>query len=162
SGVALPVGQLEVRRHCGLAGESTTLASLKGGVPLLTRVSTTRGGVYFCATTPEPGDSSLATGGVVLYVVVQRAMAAGASALGNSRQLVAGPVAPGEDPSRWRPLAAAVEAVSTDYPLHEGVYQSGERTLAVNRDAAEDAAAVLDGPRVARLFRGLDFDRVDD
>jgi hypothetical protein len=89
-------------------------------------------------------------------------MAAGAAVLGNTRQLVAGPAPPGEDPTRWKRLAGADEAVSTDYPLHRGVYQEGGRTLAVNRPGAEDSAAVLSGPRVARLFRGLDFDRVDD
>ncbi len=54
SGAPLPVGQLQVRRYCGLAGELTPLASLSGGVPLLGRVATDRGAVYFCATTPAP------------------------------------------------------------------------------------------------------------
>ena len=39
SGAALPVGQLQVRRYCGLAGEFTPLATLKGGAPLLARVA---------------------------------------------------------------------------------------------------------------------------
>src|SRR5262249_26829323 len=72
-GAALPVGQLQVRRACGLSGgELTALATLKGGAPLLARVETD-GGAYFCGTTAASGDSSLATGGVVLYVMVQRA-----------------------------------------------------------------------------------------
>lgn len=163
SGAALPVGRLEVRRYCGVTGEFTTLASLKGGIPLLVRVPTSRGGVYFCATTAVPGDSSLATEGVVLYALVQRGMAAGAAVLGNTRQLVAGAAPPpGEDPTRWTRLAAADEAVSTDYPLHRGVYRSGERLLSVNRAASEDGAPVLTEGQVARLFRGLDFARVDD
>ena len=37
---------------------------------LLARVMTNRGDVYFCATGPSDGDSSLATSGVVLYVLV--------------------------------------------------------------------------------------------
>jgi hypothetical protein len=162
SGSALPVGQLEVRRSCGLSGEFTPLATLKGGRPLLARVPTTAGGVYFCATTPSPRDSSLAARGIVLYVLVQRAMGAGAEALGRTRQLVAGALPPGEDPALWQRLGGTGEAVSTEYALHRGVYESGERRLAVNRAPAEDAAAVLEAPRVARLFRGLDFVRVDD
>ena len=39
---------------------------------------------------------------------------------------------------------------------------SGDRLLAVNRSVAEDAAPVLTDPKVAGLFRGLDFARVDD
>jgi hypothetical protein len=161
SGAPLPVGQLQVRKYCGLAGEITPLATLKGGAPLLARVATNRGGAYFCATTPAVGDSSLATNGVVLYVLVQRALAGGAAALGSTRQLVAGE-APPDDPAGWSRVAGAAEAISTDYPFHRGVYASGDRLLAVNRPAAEDAARPLADRRVAELFRGLDFDRVDD
>ncbi len=77
SGGPLPVGQLHVRKYCGLTGELTALATLRGGAPLLGRLSTNAGGVYFCTTTPGVGDSSLATNGVVLYVLVQRNGAGG-------------------------------------------------------------------------------------
>ena len=43
-----------------------------------------------------------------------------------------------------------------------GVYQDGERLLAVNRAAGEASAPVLADRRVAELFQGLDFARVDD
>ena len=76
SGQPLPVGQLQIRKYCGLSGEVTPLATLRGGAPLLARVTTSRGAAYFCATTPAPADSSLATSGVVFYVLVQRALAA--------------------------------------------------------------------------------------
>ena len=139
----------------------TTLASLKGGAPLLSRVSTALGGAYFWGTTPAGGDSSLATNGVVLYVAIQRALAGGAAVLGNTRQLVAGDPA-GEDPTKWKKVASSADAISLDYPLHAGVYASGERLLAVNRAAAEDSAPVLSDGRVAELFNRLDFSRVDD
>ncbi len=42
------------------------------------------------------------------------------------------------------------------------MYQEGERLLAVNRAAAEAQTPVLGDAQVAGLFRGLDFDRVDD
>ncbi|MCA1684405.1 MAG: hypothetical protein LC745_00160, partial [Planctomycetia bacterium] len=162
SGAALPVGQLGVRKYRGLTGESTPLAGLRGGSPLLARVSTGAGGVYFCATTPAAGDSSLATGGVVLYALVQRAMAAGAESLEGTRQLLAGEPTGPDDPARWRRLAGVDEAISTDFPSHQGVYSAGDRLLAVNRPPAEDSAPVLADDRVAGLFRGLDFARVDD
>ncbi|MFO0889961.1 MAG: hypothetical protein U0790_12580 [Isosphaeraceae bacterium] len=161
NGSPLPAGQIQVRKHCGLSGEFTTLASLRGGAPLLARVPTDAGGVYFWATTPAPGDSSLATNGVVLYVLVQRALAQGAKGLGNTRELEAGEPA-GEDPSTWRAVAGVGEAVSSEYPLHRGIYRAGDRLLAVTRSAAEDLAPVLADDRVAGLFRGLDFARVDD
>ncbi len=161
SGAALPVGQLQIRKYCGLAGEFTRLATLSGGDPLLALVPASTGAAYFCATTPAAADSSLATGGVVLYVLVQRAMAAGASVLGNTRRLTAGDPA-GEDPGQWKRVAGADLGLSTDYPIHRGIYRAGDRLLAVSRAPAEDLAPVLEGGRVAGLFRGLDFARVDD
>jgi hypothetical protein len=161
SGAALPVGQLQVRRCCGLAGELTPLASLRGGRPLFARLPTNRGSVYFCATTPDAGDSSLAANGVVLYVFVQRILAAGAAALGQTRQLIAGNAA-AEQPLTWRQVAGSPNAISTDYAHYAGVYAAGERLLAVNRAPAEDQAPILGDDRVAGLFKGLDFTRVDD
>jgi hypothetical protein len=161
SGLALPVGEIDVRRSCGLAGELTPLATLHGGAPLLSRVATTSGGVYFCATTAATGDSSLASNGVVLYVMLQRAQAAGSMALETTRSLTAGEL-PGESPHDWKRLAGDDDVLSTDYALHRGVYAAGERLLAVNRPAAEDAAPVVPDDVVAGLFRGLDFTRVDD
>jgi hypothetical protein len=161
SGAALPVGQLQIRRHCGLAGEFTPLATLRGGAPLVARATTTRGGAYFCATTAAPGDSTLATGGVVLYVLVQRALAGGAAVLGSTRQLTAGESSV-DGPATWQRLAGADEAISTEYPFQRGVYAAGERLLAVNRGAPEDQAPIVADARVAGLFEGLDFARVDD
>lgn len=161
SGRSLPVGELKIRRHCQLSGEFTALAALRGGAPLLARVTTDRGGVYFCASTPAPADSSLAADAVVLYVAVQRAMASGAAVLGNTRSLVAGRPAAGLAPS-WQRLAGDEGALSTEYPFQPGAYQANERLLAVNRALAEDHAPVLADLRVAELFQGLDFARVDD
>ena len=161
SGGPLPVGQLQVRKYCGLSGELTALATLRGGATLLGRITTSAGGAYFCATTTAVGDSSLATNGVVLYVLVQRALAQGAKVLGNTRELTAGDPA-GENPAGWKRLTGAEEALSTDYALHRGIYRSGDRLLAVSRAPAEDLAPVLADDRVAGLFRGLDFTRIDD
>lgn len=160
SGASLPVGKLKIRRHCELSGAATVLATLSGGDPLLARVTTDRGGVYFCTTTPATSDSSLARDGVVLYVAVQRALAMGVETLGETQQLVAGDVPQQADP--WERLAGAEEALSTDYPYHGGVYSSANRLLAVNRPAAEDQAKPLDEASVSQLFQGLDFVRVDD
>jgi len=161
SGQALPVGDLQIRRYCQLSGEFTPLATLQDGAPLVARVATERGGVYFWTTTTAPADSSLATNGVVLYVGIQRALASGAAVLGNTRNLLAGRP-PADIPTPWDALAGADQAVSTDYAYHQGVYAAGERLLAVNRESVEDRAPVLADSRVAGLFQGLEFARVDD
>jgi hypothetical protein len=161
SGAALPVGQLEIHRFCELRGELTSLATLRGGMPLLGRVPTDRGGVYFCTTTPAARDSTLATNGIVIYAAIQRALAAGSAALGSTRTLDAAPPR-NEDPSTWQRLIGGAEGLSNEASCHAGVYATGERMLAVNRPPAEDAARVLPDATVAELFRGLDFTRVDD
>jgi hypothetical protein len=161
SGAALPVGQLEIAQYCGLAGEFTPLAMLRGGAPLVARVPTKRGGVYFWATTPSPRDSSLATSGVVMYAFVQRALAAGAAVLSKARQLDASDGS-AESPSTWTRIASNDEGLSTEAPFHRGVYGAADRLLAVNRPASEDGAEILGDARVAELFEGLNFDRVDD
>jgi len=161
SGQSLPVGDLKVRRHCKLSGEVTALAALRNGEPLLARAATERGGVYFLTTTPATPDSSLATDAIVLYAAVQRAMASGAMVLGNTRSLVAGRP-PTDIQQSWQRLSGAEGALSTEYPFCPGVYQAGERLLAVNRPVAEDHATVLEDERVAGLFHGLDFARVDE
>jgi len=161
SGASLPVGQLQVRKYCAIRGEGTWLASLRGNVPLLARATSNRGGAYFCATTTATSDSSLAADGVVLYVMIQRALASGASVLGNTRQLFAGEggSAAADD---WAQLAGSPDALSTEYPFQAGVYAAGEKLLAVNRPDAEDRPAALGDSRLDELFRGLDFVRVDD
>jgi hypothetical protein len=161
SGAALPIGELSVRQYCGLAGEGIPLASLYGGAPLIARVTTDRGGVYFFATTPEAADSTLGTNGVALYVAIQRALAAGADQLSKARQLAAGE-AFAKSATAVRKLAGALNLLSTEYPFHAGVYEADGGLLAVNRGQPEDRPAVLSDVRVAELFRGLDFDRVDD
>ena len=161
SGAALPVGELTVRRYCGLEGELTTLAKLYGGATLLGRVTTDRGGVYFCASTASPADTSLGTEGVSLYVAIQRALAAGAAELSKARQLAAGNSFP-HSVTSWQKLAGSDDTLSTEYPFHAGVYAADKQMLAVNRSAEEDRTTILSDTRVAELFRGLDFDLVND
>lgn len=161
SGAALPVGELEIHRHCELRGELTGLAMLRGGMPLLGRVPADRGGVYFWTTTPASRDSTLATNGVVLYAFVQRGLAAGSAALGSTRSLDAGNIG-SEDAIAWQRLLGGAEGLSTESSCHAGVYAAGERMLAVNRPQAEDDTRIVPNATVAELFRGLDFTRVDD
>lgn len=161
NGTALPVGKLEIHGYCGITGEYTALATLRGGAPLLARVPTKRGGIYFWTTTPSARDSSMAMEGVVLYAFVQRALSVGAAILSKARQIDAGQ-ADGETPATWTIIAEPDQGLSTELLYHRGVYSSNDRLLGVNRPLAEDEARVLGDARVAELFRRLDFIRVDD
>ena len=161
SGTALPVGELEIRRFCELAGNLTRLATLRGGFPLLARVPSEKGAVYFWTTTVSPADSSLGNNGIVLYAFIQRALAAGAKVLGKAKQLTAGDAA-GTNPAQWNLLARSDNSLSTEFAHQRGVYGMDDRLMAVNRSQAEDEGTTLTNDKIAGLFRGLDFSRIDD
>lgn len=172
SGASLPVGQLRISQYSSLEGELTPLATLENGAPLVARVPTPRGAVYFCSTTPYAEHSTLAGNGIVLYVMVQRAIAAGAASQAHVRQRIAGASAPagiaGEPANLeasvagWSQLAGAEEGLSTEYPFRAGIYAEDDRLWAINRAASEDGAAVLADEKLANLFGGLSLQRVDD
>lgn len=161
SGAALPVGELQIRRLCELSGEVTPLARLRNDQTLFAHLPTTKGGVYFCATTPDMQDSSLTTNGVVLYVFIQRAIEAGAAVLGQTRQFAAG-AADDEQPLNWKQIIGSENALSISYAHQGGIYSSDEKLFAVNRAVAEDQSRVLDDEKIEGLFNGLSFNRVDD
>lgn len=168
AGAALPVGELAVTRSCGLAGEIVPLASLAGGEPLVGRVPTQQGGIYFCATTPTLRDSSLASEGIVLYSLVQRAIDRGLESLSPARQLDAGAAAAdalaGTEPGAgadWTRIAGATAAPVDEIGVQPAVYARAGRLVAVNRPVAEDTARVLPADRVDGLFQGLAFSRQD-
>ncbi len=130
SGAALPVGQVQVRRHCGLSGETDAArdASAARSALWLASQHRTEGGASFVLTTPAPSDSSLASNGVVLYVLIRRALAAGSLGIlegrsgcrrrgGTGRLCVA----------RGSGFVGTSDAISIDYPIHRGVWSFGRK-----------------------------------
>ncbi len=160
SGTALPVGELKVHKTCEIIGETTPLATLSNGEVLLGRVPTARGGVYALATTTADSDSSLATDGVVLYVMVQRALSEGCERLGQVRQKVAGTIE--GDSSDWKRLTGAELALSNQYAYHSGVFSVDKKLIALNRTTAEDATRALSDEKISELFDGLDLVQIDN
>lgn len=162
SGVGLPVGQLELQGFATLKtnGELSKLATLTGGAPLLSRVPTDRGGVYFFSASADPKASTLAESGIVLFVAVQRAIERGQEALGNTTSRIASKTdMPTDD---WRQVLGDPEVLSTEFPVHSGVYKAGEQLFAVNRSPQEDQRDLVPDAQVESLFEGLQFSRVDD
>lgn len=162
SGAGLPLGQLELSGFARLESETplTKLATLTGGEPLLARVPTSQGGIYFWSTSADPQVSSLAESGIVLFVAIQRAIERGQVALGQTAERTAGEAA--EPTDTWRQIAGAESALSTEYGSQAGVYESDQRLFAINRSMAEDQRDALDNEQVDQLFAGLPFARVDE
>lgn len=162
SGDPLPLNELRIYRSCALECSGTTLARFEDQRPLLKRVPTDRGGVYFCTTLPTAEYSSLERDGVVFYALLQRALAEGTRALAAASQRDAGPEALA-DRSGWECVAPAEDAFAiAQRGLRAGVYREDGDWAAVNRRAAEDGFKVVHEATVDGLFEGLVYQRIDD
>lgn len=161
SGEALPVNELRTYRYRGLEGAGSPLARFQDDAPLLTRIATDRGAVYFCSTLPTAQFSSLERQGVVFYVLLQRALERGSRVLSVVSQRDAGPDAL-SDSEAWTLVASDGDApLLSERGLHAGVHRSGETWAAVNRSQAEDAAVAVPTETVDALFDGLSYRRID-
>ncbi len=139
------------------------MATLSGGKPLLARIPTNKGGIYFCTVSPTNDSSSLASNGIVLYAIVQRAIEQGMSALGNATQRVAGEI--DEPTEQWRTVASSSDKespLSNEVAWTAGVYEFDGRMFAINRSMSEDQRDLVEDKQLERMFAGLDFSRVDD
>jgi len=116
------------------------------------RAATDRGGVYFLATTPALRDSDLASNGVVLYAIVQRAIDDGLKSVGTAQQADAGNNALGGKPSgadrrRPQPVASpAPEQVASPAP---------EQVASPAPEPAQQAWRQIAGPPCASTETGF-------
>jgi hypothetical protein len=157
-GSALPVGTVEVLRHCGIAGDVIPLARVTGQAPLLMRSSSEhRGGAYFLGTLPGTAASSLTRDGVVMFATLHRALNEGAKTLGKAQQRVASATALVADPSQWKPVDQREATIVASLPLHAGIFKNGDRIVALNRPPGEDLPSALSTTALNELFAGLDF-----
>ncbi len=163
NGTALPVGELEVQRHCEILGEGSPLARLAGNVPLLVRANTSgEGSAWFLGTPTGPGFSSLARDGVVMFAMLHRALQEGARGLGKAQQREASATALGSgDAGVWK-RQGTLAVLSSEQPLRAGVVENGERIAALNRPLREDRPETLGKAVLDELFAGLDHHLIED
>lgn len=165
SGDALPLNELRTYRYRSFESPGTPLARYDDDAPLLTRVATDRGAVYFCSTLPTAQFSSLEREGVIFYVILQRALDQGCRALAVASQRDAGPNALA-DRNDWELVAPADNSdaplyLSSQRGLHAGVYREGAYWTAVNRSQIEDTATAVPVETVDALFDGMSYRRID-
>ena len=165
SGDALPLNELRTYRYRSFESPGTPLARLDDDAPLLTRVATDRGAVYFCSTLPTAQFSSLEREGVTFYVILQRALDQGCRALAVASQRDAGPDVLA-DRNAWELVAPVDNShaplhLSSQRGLHAGVYRDGAYWTAVNRSQIEDSATVVAIETVDALFDGMSYRRID-
>jgi hypothetical protein len=158
AGSPLPVNRLSISEYRKIQGDGQVLASLRGGSPLLSRVPTDAGGVYFSATLPQQPFSNLAREGIVFFVMVQRALEDGAARLLQTQLGIIGDRIFGLGEQAWQRVEGWPESnLSTQQKHVAGVYRVGDRLIARNRPKSEDVTAPLNSKEIDRLFTGLDY-----
>jgi hypothetical protein len=163
SGTPLPVGQVVAYRSCELVNENATvLAQFEKGPPLLVRSPTDQGAVWFCSTLPTTDHSSFVTNGITFYVMIQRAVARGAAALGEARQYDCGSLQAGIAES-WKPLDDdSGRILLSQRTINSGLYESEEAAFALNRPLEEDAVELVSDGTLEQVLNGLNYTRIDD
>lgn len=163
SGTPLPVGQIVTYRNCELFSENGTgLAKLKNGPPLLLRAPTDQGAVWFCSTLPTTEYSNFVSNGITFYVMIQRAIARGAAALGEARQYDCGTLN-ASVAEAWTPLDEASGSVLlSQRTINNGLYETPEAAFALNRPMSEDAVEVMNDGALEQVLNGLNYTRIDD
>jgi hypothetical protein len=162
NGAPLPLGQLGIRRLCKIDGTLEALASLPDGKPFLATVPVSAEDptpITLCATTPSDRDSTLGGDGVVLYVTIQRMLAAGAQRVGTTKNASAGTEHRSVDATS-KLLLGSPSAVSNEYPMHSGVYRNDESLVALHRDLEEDSTRVVDSNSLDRMFGDLPWAKI--
>jgi hypothetical protein len=187
NGAALPVGQIGILRICRLEGSGTPLATLQDNLPILLRMDfpptvsasvpvaesgtgTTyvsskatefsNSGIYACTTTPSTRDSTLAIDGIVMYVAIQRALAAGSERVGKTKMMTVGQ-------GKTEQFEQAVQqsgdqsTYSSFYLEQPGVYKTKSMLIAQNRSLEEDSPKIVQNASLVEMFGSLNWSRID-
>ncbi|MFN9721019.1 MAG: BatA domain-containing protein [Planctomycetota bacterium] len=163
SGTPLPVGQVVTYRSCEVLCETgTVLAQLEQGPPLLLRAATDQGAVWFCSTLPTTDHSNFVSNGITFYVMIQRAVARGAAALGAARQYECGTVRASMT-EQWSPLDdASRQVLLSQRSINAGLYETQDASIALNRPLSEDAVELVSPETLEQVMSGLNYTRIDD
>jgi hypothetical protein len=109
------------------------------------------------ATLPTDDYSNLVDEGISLYVLMQRALEASLSSIGNARHLIAGQDLP-NDLSTWTRLDESEQTIlDHQRALCSGVYQRDAKLIAINRPNTEDDPETINQETLRRLLSGVDF-----
>jgi hypothetical protein len=148
---SLPLAQTTFARRRVITGQKNALAAFDDGAAFLTRATVGRGTVYFCASLPDPGWSSLGDG-PVLVPMLQRMLMAGGQRLQQVTFVSCGELSAVDQARQWVPVDSTD---AKDVRTQAGVYRSGDRYLAVNRPASEDEPEIISSEQARKLFGDL-------
>ncbi len=173
SGSPLPVSELAFFRIRQFKADQQPLLRLENGSSVISRViadqalSETAGPVYVWSTLPRADHSSLATEGIVFFVMIHRALNEGIGSVARAQFTETSPSAVPSD-GNYEVLASAVEE---DGILEPGLMPTAMllnpetengRLIAINRPIEEDGASPLDEEALTGLLEGVEFRQIRD
>ena len=176
----MPVAELSLFRTRLFSGETQSLLKLESGESVFSRVipdappggeesaaAASARGLYVWGTLPRTDHSSLATEGVVFFVMTHRALEEGANAVSRAQAREAGSAAL-SGVSKTESLSLGRDTDNLLPPgLAAGAYASGSgeedrRLIALNRPATEDDNRVLNPEALETLLAGVDYRQIND
>lgn len=163
AGQSIPVNEWSVQQFRSLmVKDAIPLAKLTDSANVLTRIATERGGLYFLATLPTGDYSNLVDEGISLYVLMQRALEASLTSIGNARHLIAGQDLP-NDLSTWTRLDESEQTIlDNQRALCSGVYQRDTKLIAINRPVTEDDPETINQETLQQLLSEVDFQLIQN
>jgi len=161
-GSPLPAERLQAVKRRIPEGEGADLARWDDGKPFIARRVVERGTAWFVGSLPDYTWSNLGDADVLLPVT-QRAVAEGAERfdagfLASIGSRAAAP-RPGESRARLDDYGAPVRS---NEAFEAGIQRFGERTLALNRPAAEDDPEILSRDALNAALDGTGFTLLED
>ncbi|MDA1274056.1 MAG: BatA domain-containing protein [Verrucomicrobia bacterium] len=152
-GLSLALPDVDFFRRQTIQGEKNVLATFTDGSAFLTRTALGRGEMFFCASVPDNQWSSLADG-YVLVPMLQRLLHEGSRRLIPVSSYECGEMPRNELAAEWRSVDSES---SKEIAFEAGVYQAGDRLVAMNRPAAEDDLELVSATEAEKLFGTLPF-----
>jgi hypothetical protein len=158
AGRSLPLGRLAVIRRQvpvmatgDVGGVGHAYAAFADGRPFLLGAKVGTGWVFGCAVLPQEDWSSLGDG-TILVPLVQRLLHLGADGLFPRPLGVCGEWAPASDEEAWVPVETGK---GLDWRCHAGVYQCGNRRIALNLPEGERAPTAISADDAEELLEPL-------
>ncbi len=161
NGSPLPVARLEIlRRQIPTLTDPAThvYATFGDGRPFLSGRRQGAGHLFACATLPVPEWSNLGDG-LVLLPMAQRMLLLGGKKLAPPALGLAGEWKPSDEQESWTPVDSAS---GRDWRWNSGIYQSGEKRVALNHPEIEDAPDAVPTDRIKELLRGAKLTVLSD
>jgi hypothetical protein len=161
-GTPIPADRFKALKRRLPEGEAAVLARWDDGKTFITRRVVDLGTAWFVGSQPDYTWSNLGDADVLLPVV-QRAIAEGAERfdagyLANIGSRAAAP-RPGESRTRLDDYGAPVPA---NEAFEAGIHRFGERTMALNRPAAEDDPEIMTREMLNNTLEGTGFSLFED